>query len=119
LALTDINQRNLSYFEAEVTKLDTWADDLKVGLENEVKELDREIKEVRRAAATAAHLEEKINWQRQQRGLEQKRNQSRRKIFERQDEIDKQRETLIVELEGALRQSSDCIPCFVIEWELA
>ncbi|MDX9863011.1 MAG: SNF2-related protein, partial [Rhodospirillales bacterium] len=49
-ALTEINQRNLSYFEAEVEKLDVWADDLKVGLENEIKELDKQIKDVRRRA---------------------------------------------------------------------
>jgi hypothetical protein len=31
-----INRRNLKYFEQEVQKLDAWADDLKVGLENEI-----------------------------------------------------------------------------------
>lgn len=42
-------------------KLDAWADDLKSGLENEVKELDREIKEVRRTAALSATPEEKLS----------------------------------------------------------
>lgn len=118
-ALTAINQRNLGYFEAEVEKLDAWADDLKVGLENEIKEIDRQIKEVRRAAAIAADLEDKIARQREQRALEQRRTQLRRMIFDRQDEIDKQREALILELEDAMKQSSECLPCFVIEWELA
>ena len=31
----------------EAMKLDGWADDLKVGLERELKELDRQIKEAR------------------------------------------------------------------------
>lgn len=44
--LRDINERNLGYFEQEVQKLDAWADDLKLGLEQEIKEIDREIKEV-------------------------------------------------------------------------
>ena len=35
---------------AEAEKLDGWADDLKVGLEREIKEIDRQIKEARRAA---------------------------------------------------------------------
>jgi hypothetical protein len=68
-----INRRNLKYFEQEVQKLDAWADDLKVGLENEIKELDRQIKEVRCTAATAPTLEEKLHWQKQQREIEQKR----------------------------------------------
>lgn len=118
IALGEIDQRNLGYFEAEVQKLDAWADDLKVGLENEVKEIDREIKEVRRTAATSLRLEEKVHWQRQQRELESKRNHLRRRIFDRQDEIDKQREELIRELEDALVQENKSVLCFAIEWEL-
>ena len=41
--LRDVNQRNLGYFEQEVQKLDAWADDLKLGLEQQIKEIDREI----------------------------------------------------------------------------
>ncbi|MGH9427228.1 MAG: GIY-YIG nuclease family protein, partial [Terriglobia bacterium] len=39
-----ISQRNAEFFEIEVDKLDSWADDLKVGLEREIKEFDRQIK---------------------------------------------------------------------------
>ncbi|MHB1619036.1 MAG: helicase-related protein [Sulfuricella sp.] len=55
-----ISERNARFFEAEADKLDGWADDLKVGLEREIKELDRQIKEARRAATTALTLEEKL-----------------------------------------------------------
>ena len=48
-----ISERNARFFEAEAEKLDGWADDLKVGLEREIKDLDRQIKEARRAATTA------------------------------------------------------------------
>jgi hypothetical protein len=49
----DISQRNARFFEIEANKLDGWADDLKVGLERDLKELDRQIKEARRAATLA------------------------------------------------------------------
>ncbi len=114
----EVNQRNLGYFEAEVQKLDAWADDLKGGLENEVKELDREIKDVRRTAAVAATLEEKLHWQKHQRDLEDKRNQLRRRIFDRQDEIDGQRSLLIEELEGLMTKKSGARSVFTIQWEL-
>jgi hypothetical protein len=39
-----ISKRNAEFFEIEVDKLDSWADDLKVGLEREIKEFDRQIK---------------------------------------------------------------------------
>ena len=48
-----ISERRRSLFEAEADKLDGWADDLKLGLEREIKELDRQIKEARRRAATS------------------------------------------------------------------
>ena len=35
----------MSFFAQETEKLDSWADDLNVGLEREIKELDRKIKE--------------------------------------------------------------------------
>ena len=114
----EVNQRNLGYFEAEVQKLDAWADDLKGGLENEVKELDREIKDVRRTASVAATLEEKLHWQKRQRELEEKRNQLRRRIFDRQDEIDAQRNQLIEAMEYRLTSSVRTHQAFTIQWSL-
>ena len=114
----EMNQRNLGYFEAEVQKLDAWADDLKGGLDNDVKELDREIKDVRRTALVAATLEEKLHLQKRQRELEDKRSQLRRRIFDRQDDIDDQRIRLIEGLEGLMSNQSCTRAVFAIQWEL-
>lgn len=116
--LREINQRNLGYFEQEVQKLDAWADDLKLGLEQEIKEIDREIKEVRRTAATSPTLEEKLSWQKKQRELESKRSKLRRELFDRQDEIEAQRNDLISQLEAQLQQQVEARTLFTIEWEL-
>ena len=99
-------------------KLDAWADDLKVGLENEVKELDRDIKDVRRTASVSATLEEKLHWQKRQRELEDQRNQLRRRIFDRQDEIDGQRNQLIEELESRLSRQVQTTDVFTIQWQI-
>lgn len=116
--LRDINQRNLGYFEQEVQKLDAWADDLKLGLEQEIKEIDREIKEVRRTAATSPTLDEKLHWQKRQRELEGKRSKLRRELFERQDEIEAERNSLISQLEVQLQQQVQEQTLFTIKWEL-
>jgi len=116
--LREINQRNLGYFEQEVQKLDAWADDLKLGLEQEIKEIDREIKEVRRTAATSPTLEEKLSWQKQQRELEGKRGKLRRELFNRQDEVEAQRNDLISQLEGQLQQHVEEHTLFTVEWQL-
>lgn len=113
-----INRRNLAYFEQEVDKLDAWTDDLKVGLEQEIKEVDRRIQEVRRTASTAPTLDEKLHWQRQQRDLEQRRTRLRRELFDRQDEVDAERNRLIDELETRLRQKAESLCLFVIDWVL-
>ena len=116
--LRGINQRNLGYFEQEVQKLDSWADDLKLGLEQEIKEIDREIKEVRRTAATSPTLEEKLAHQKRQRELEAKRSKLRHALFARQDEIESERNGLIEQLEGLLQQQVQETTLFTIEWEL-
>ena len=76
-----ISERNAAFYEAEAEKLDGWADDLKLGLEREIKEFDRPIKDARRAAATALTLEEKLAGQKQIKALEAQRNEKRRLAF--------------------------------------
>lgn len=116
--LREINQRNLGYFEQEVEKLDAWADDLKLGLEQEIKGIDVEIKEIRRTAAISPTLEEKLSHQKRQRELETKRSKLRRELFTRQDEVEAQRNDLITQLEVQLQQQVEEQTLFTIEWEL-
>jgi ERCC4-related helicase len=116
--LQDVNRRNLGHFEKEVEKLDAWADDLKLGLEQEIKGVDLEIKELRRTAAIAATLEDKLIHQKHQRTLEAKRTQLRRELFTRQDEIEAQRNELIEGLEGQLGQQVEEQTLFSVEWGL-
>lgn len=113
-----ISERNGRFFEAEADKLDGWADDLKLGLEREIKELDRQIKEARRFATAALTLEEKLFGQKQIKALESQRNQKRRSLFEAQDQVDRQREELIAQIEGKLRQRTALAQLFSIRWRV-
>jgi ERCC4-related helicase len=115
----NISERNARFFEAEADKLDGWADDLKVGLEREIKEIDRQIKEARRAATTALTLEDKLAGQKQIKALEAQRNQKRRTLFDAQDQIDKQREELIAQIEGKLAQAIQTQTLFILRWTLS
>jgi adenine-specific DNA-methyltransferase len=113
-----ISERNAAFFEAEAEKLDSWADDLKVGLEREIKELDRQIKETRRVATAASTLEDKLAGQKQVKALESQRNAKRRALFDAQDDIDRHRERLIAEIEGKLQQRVSREALFSIRWRL-
>jgi adenine-specific DNA-methyltransferase len=114
-----ISERNARFFEMEAEKLDGWAEDLKLALEREIKELDRQIKETRRAATTALTLEEKLAGQKQIRSLEAQRNEKRRSLFEAQDDVDRRRGELILQIEGKLTQSSNTGLLFAIKWALS
>ena len=116
--LEEVNVRNLGFFDQEIIKLDGWSDDLKNGLEVEIKEIDKAIKEARKSATIAASLQDKLNWQKTQRELEMKRTKLRRELFDRQDEIDRQRNELIGQLEGQLEQQVQVKKLFEIEWEI-
>lgn len=118
LIVADLETRNLGAFTQETEKLDAWADDLKFGLEQEIKAIDSEIKQVRRTAANAPTLEEKLAYQKRQRELEGKRSKLRRELFERQDEVDAQRNDLIRKLEVQLQQTVEKCTLFTFEWEL-
>ncbi len=113
-----VSERSASAFEAEAEKLDGWADDLKLGLEREIKELDRQIKEARKAARIAVSLEEKLASQKRMKTLDSERNNRRRALFESQDEIDRKRGALIAQLEGQLTQNvmSECLFC--VPWRV-
>ena len=98
-------------FELEAEKLDGWADDLKVALEREIKDMDRQIKEAKRAATLALTLEEKLAGQKQIKALESQRNGKRRALFDAQDDIDRHREQLISEIEGKLNRQTVLVGC--------
>lgn len=114
----EIATRNQDYFEAEMEKLDHWADDLKVQLESELKELDREIKAIKREARHVIELEAKIALHRKAKELEKQRTEKRRRLFEAQDEIDLRKEVLITDIEAKLQQQLERQVIFTIRWRM-
>lgn len=114
-----IGQQCSAYFEQEVAKLDQWSDDLKLSLELSLRDLDRAIQEARRQARARVSLNEKLALQQQLRSLEQRRNQMRRELYERQDAIDAQRDQLIGGLESHLHAQPACEHLFRLRWSVA
>ena len=113
-----IGYRNARFFEAEAEKLEGWADDLKLGLEREIKEIDRQIKDARRGATAALTLEEKLAGQKQIKSLESLRSQKRRNLFDAQDDVEEQRDRFIKSLESKLTQQTSSKELFCVRWTL-
>ncbi|MBI5902366.1 MAG: hypothetical protein HZB84_02650 [Deltaproteobacteria bacterium] len=113
-----VEDRNGKFFDDEVVKLDRWSDDLKQGLEREIKELDKQIREARRSAALAGSLHDKLEAQKSLKALESARNRKRRELFDAQDAIDAQRDELM-RIEKQLQQRHALEPVFTLRWRLA
>jgi hypothetical protein len=116
--LAEIEARNSEYFEEEVDKLDRWADDMKLALEHDIKQLNAEIKAARKEAKTKVVLTEKLEAQKRIKSLEQQLHSKRRQLFDAQDEIDNQRSKLIDDIERQLQTSADRDTLFTVRWQL-
>lgn len=110
--------KNSDYFDVEMEKLDQWAEDMKLSLEKEIKDIDAEIKLKKAEAKKTINLEEKVKMQRQIKELESKRSEKRKRLFTAQDEIDVRKENLLSEIEERLQQNITETELFTIRWKL-
>lgn len=117
--LQEVDTRNGQYFDEEVNKLDRWADDLKFGLEREIRDIDKDMREARSETSQAVALTDKLAAQKALKNLEAKRNKLRRDLYDQQDAIDAQRNDLITEIEKQLKQEHSLLPLFTLRWRLA
>ena len=117
--LIESQSRNEVFFDAESDKLDCWADDLKENLERELKNIELEIREAKKAKRLAADLQSKIEAQKKVNELEQQRNQKKRTLFDAQDQIEQRKDELISEVEARLQQQTSRQNVFTIKWRLA
>lgn len=116
--LKSIQERNASFFNVEMDKLDKWAEDMKISLEREIKDLEAEIKLKRADSRRTLDLTAKIALQRIIKDLEHKRNEKRRSLFESQDEIDARKENLLNEIEKRLGQNILKHDVLFLRWSL-
>jgi len=120
--IESVMQRNLTknskFFNDEFDKLDKWAEDMKLSLEKEIKDIDAELKLRKAEARKVMELAQKVEEQRLIKELEKRRNEKRRKLFESQDEIDNRKEKLLSEIETRLKQKTSEELLFIIRWEL-
>ncbi len=110
--------RNRDYFDTEMDKLDQWADDMKISLEKEIKDLDAEIKLRKAEAKKMMNLEAKVKAQRQIKEMEKKRSEKRQTLYAAQDEIDGKKDDLLTDIESRLNQHIDKNELFTIKWTI-
>ncbi len=118
LWLGKANQSAAAWLDAESTKLDRWAEDRKLALEEELKDLDRLITETKRESLAAQLLPQKVALQQALREYEGSRTAKRRELFEAQDKVAAQRDTMIETMQKQLQQQVELEPLFTIKWSV-
>lgn len=116
--LGEATRRNEGALHVEEAKLEQWAEETKENLENGLKELDREIREARRASRITSTLDSKLEHQRRIKDLEGRRNRKRRDLFAEQDKIEEQREELIEAIRLQLELRHEVQPVFQVRFSL-
>ncbi len=116
--LVEISERNAVFFDEEMEKLDKWADDVKKGLEIQLKHLDVEIKTLKAEARKMANLQDKVGAQRKVKEMEKRRSKLRRNLFDEQDQIDQRKDDLLETIEAKMSQSVVEEEVMKIRWEI-
>ncbi len=104
------------WFEAEMDKLEGWAEDKRRGLKVELKDYDERIAELKKQARSAANLPTKLTLQRQLRELDRQRDDAWRSYDDAARAIENQKDTLLDQVEAQLQQQVVSTVLFTVRW---
>jgi adenine-specific DNA-methyltransferase len=116
--LEAIASRNSKFFEAEVLKLDGWADDQVATSEKALKDIKKRIRELRNSVTKATDLAEQAHLQEEIVEAERKQRKLRQEIFEIEDRILSERDRLVTGIRGKLHPHLQKQTLFTIRWSL-
>jgi ERCC4-related helicase len=114
----EIEQRNATFFDEEMDKLDHWASDRRQSLKGNLKDLDDQIKELKRSIRQTSNLPDKIAMQKKVKAIEKKRDDAWHEYDDSAKDIEQRKDELIDVVEAKLSQTIDDVELFTIEWEL-
>lgn len=116
--LAEISARNARFFDAELKKLDAWADDQIASSEKQLKDVKRRIRELRNEASKANDLSEQLRLQNDIGDLERRQRKLRQEIFEVEDRILAQRDQLVSAIRAKLAPTVSTETLFTVRWTL-
>jgi hypothetical protein len=116
IIVDSINRRNGRFFEEELDKLDKWGEDKRNSLKITLKDLDDEIKELKKQARLAPNLPEKLTLEKGRKKLEVTRDEAWREYDSAAKEIETLKDKLIDDIEMKMQQEISMQEIFLIEW---
>lgn len=116
--LADLADRQAQWFDQEIDKFDRWAEDQRHALRVELKDLDSELKELKKQARTAGALPEKLALQRKAKELESRRDDAWRAYDDSSRDVETKKDELLDQVEARLRTETSTEELFAVRWEL-
>lgn len=116
--LEELAARQASWFDDEMEKLDNWAEDKRAGLKADLKELDDQIKVLKKEIRQMGNLPDKLSLQRQARALETKRDEAWRAYDTAAKDIETQKDQLLDQIEARLGQNVSDEQLFAVRFEI-
>jgi len=113
-----IGLRNSAFFEVEIEKLDKWGEDKRNSLKVTLKELDEQIKDIKKQARLAPNLPDKLRLEKQRKDLENDRDIAWKEYDGAAKDIEANKDKLIDQIEKRLDQYSKEEVLFNIKWTI-
>ena len=111
-------EANDQYFQDERDKLDRWADDKILAIDQALEDNKVRIKSLKREARQATNPEEQLTRQNELREAERNQRKLRASVFAAEDEINDKRDALIEKLELQMRQTVNTEHLLSIRWRV-
>ena len=111
-------ERLEDYYEQENSKLERWADDRRQALQLTIDELDRQIRDLKRASRQLSSLKEKLDAKRLIKNRERERDQAMADYHEAKKTIEQQEDKLLDDVEAKLELDVRSETLFTLRWTL-
>lgn len=111
-------QEALQLFDEQEEKLDRWAEDMKLGLEREITDLNQTIRLMKMEARKADSIEARLAAQREIKASEALLKRKRADFFTEHDRIEAQKDLLIDQLEQLLSLRYEKQNLFTLRWKM-
>jgi SNF2-related helicase len=111
-------QEALKLFDEQLEKLDTWAEDMKLGLDKEIKDLTQTIRLMKSDARKMDTIEARLAKEREIKTQEALLKRKRAELFAEHDRIESKKDELTDDLERLLRPSSEKHTLFTLRWRM-
>lgn len=116
--LEKLDTQRAGWLQAEMDKLDDWAEDKRTGLKADLKKYDDELADLKKQVRLAGSLQDKLTLQRAKQQCEKKRDEAWRAYDGEAKEIEERKDRLLDRVAEQLTQDTETTDLFTITFEI-